>query len=331
MNALASPRPEWDNRHVESDGSPPPAVIEAAGVSLLYGDRPALNNLSLTVPRGSVFGLLGPNGSGKSTFITLLAGMERPPGGDLRVFGKPPAPALRARIGTVFQENALDPLMSVRETLTLAGHLFGIRGRALQDRMTALLEAFGLGERVDDGIGSLSGGMRRRLEMVRALLHDPELLLLDEPTTGIDPDERRALWDALLQRERGHRTILLATNDLAEADNVCDEVAFLRLGEVVAAGTSEALKRGLKRESVRLDWDNPDEADLATVAAWPDAGELTRTNGEIHITVDDASAFVPRLFAIAPHAIRSIRIEQSSLEDAYFQHVGRRARMEAPA
>lgn len=311
-------------------GSRPPAV-EATGISLLYGDRRALDDLTVSVPAGSVFGLLGPNGSGKSTFITLVAGMETPPEGNLRVFGREAAPALRSRIGTVFQENALDPLMSVRETLALAGRLFGLRGQALHSRMTQLLAAFGLGERIDDSISTLSGGMRRRLEMVRALLHDPELLLLDEPTTGIDPDERRALWEALLQRERGSRTILLATNDLAEADSVCDEVAFLRLGEVVATGTPEALKRGLKRESVRLTWDNPSETDLAAVAAWPDTGELTQDNGEIHITVDDASEFVPRLFAIAPHAIRSIRIEQSSLEDAYFQHVGRRPRVETPA
>ena len=331
MNALASRHGAWDNRTVDSDGGSPPAVIEAAGISLAYGDRRALDNLTLAVPAGSVFGLLGPNGSGKSTFISLLAGMERPPSGDLRVFGREPAPALRARIGTVFQENALDPLMSVRETLALAGHLFGLRGRVLHERMAELLEVFGLGERSAESISALSGGMRRRLEMVRALLHDPDLLLLDEPTTGIDPDERRALWDALLRSERGARTILLATNDLAEADSVCDEVAFLRLGQVVASGTPEALKRGLKRESVRLTWDSPDEGALATVAGWPDTGELTQDNGEIHITVDDASDFVPRLFALAPHAIRSIRIEQSSLEDAYFQHVGRRPRVEAPA
>jgi len=306
-------------------------VVEATGISLLYGERRALDNLTLTVPGGSVYGLLGPNGSGKSTFITLLAAMEQPPVGVLRVFDQPQAPALRARIGTVFQENALDPLMSVRETLVLAGRLFGLRRQFLHERVPQLLEAFGLGERIDDSISSLSGGMRRRLEMVRALLHDPHLLLLDEPTTGIDPDERRALWDALLNRERGTRTILLATNDLAEADNVCDEVAFLRLGQVVASGSPEALKRGLKRESVRLVWDSPDEADLAKVAAWPDTGELTQDAGEIHITVDDAAAFVPRLFSIAPHAIRSIRIEQSSLEDAYFRHVGRRPRVEAPA
>lgn len=331
MTGLASRHPAWDNRNVDSDGRPTTAAVEATAISLLYGDRRALDNLTLAVPTGAVFGLLGPNGSGKSTFITLLAGMERPPAGELQVFGKSPAAALRARIGTVFQENALDPLMSVRETLTLAGHLFGLRGRGLQHRMTELLGAFGLSERIDDSISSLSGGMRRRLEMVRALLHDPELLLLDEPTTGIDPDERRAVWDALLQRERGTRTILLATNDLAEADSVCDEVAFLRLGQVVATGSPEALKRGLKRESVRLAWENPEAAALATVAAWPDTGELTQGDGEIHITVDDAAEFVPRLFAIAPHAIRSIRIEQSSLEDAYFQHVGRRPRVEAPA
>jgi ABC-2 type transport system ATP-binding protein len=315
---------------VNRSGATTHPVVEATGVTLFYGERVALDELSIAVPRGVVFGLLGPNGSGKSTFISLLAAMERPPSGSLKVFGEAPSPRLRARVGTVFQENALDPLMSVKETLTLTGRLFGLDRSLLRERMADLLEAFGLSDRIGDSISSLSGGMRRRLEMVRALLHDPEMLLLDEPTTGIDPDERRALWDTLLNRERGSRTILLATNDLTEADGVCDEVAFLRLGQVVTGGTPDALKRGLKRESVRLSWENPSDAELATVAAWPGTGELTREGNEIQITVDDAADFVPRLFAVAPHAIRSIRIEESSLEDAYFQHVGRRQRAGLP-
>ena len=310
-------------------GQPPHAIIEARGVGLSYGSRRALDALDLVVPAGSVFGLLGPNGSGKSSFISLLAAMEQPAEGTLRILGESPRAALRARVGTVFQENALDPLMSVRETLTLAGRLFAMSRDLIARRTERLLSEFGLAERLDDHISTLSGGMRRRLEMARALLHDPELLLLDEPTTGVDPDERKALWTALLQGEKGRRTILLATNDLAEADSVCDQVAFLRLGSVVAAGAPDQLKRGLKREAVRLTWDSPTDAALAEIATWAGSGEVTREGNDVHITVDDASAFVPRLFALAPHAIHAIRIEESSLEDAYFQHVGARARLEA--
>lgn len=305
----------------------PLLAIESQDVRFAYGARNALDGLSLDVPAGSVFGLLGPNGSGKSTFITMLAAMERPRQGELRVFGEPPRAALRARVGTVFQENALDPLMTVAETLTLSGRLFGLSRAAIAERSQGLLGAFGLEGRLHDPVATLSGGMRRRLEVARALLHDPALVLLDEPTTGVDPDERKALWEALLGSRRD-RTILLATNDLTEADAVCDQVAFLRLGRVVASGTPASLKRGLRRESLRVTWASPSEADLAALAEWEGCGEATRDGDEVHLTVDDAAAFVPRLFQLAPGAIRAVRIEASSLEDAYFQHVGTRSRTE---
>lgn len=302
-----------------------PPVVEAAGIRYDYGERRALDGLTLSVPAGSVFGLLGPNGSGKSTFITLLAAMETPTEGTLVAFGRRPAAALRARLGTVFQENTADPLMSVAETLTLAGRLFGLARAVIRARSQELLQAFGLREREHDAVSTLSGGMRRRLEMARALLHDPELLLLDEPTTGVDPSERRALWGALLGSARGRRTILLATNDLHEADGVCDMVAFLQAGRVVACGTPAELKRGLRREVLRVTWPAASEGEIATVAGWPGVGPITREGDLVHITVDDASALAPRLFALGPGEIHALSIEQSSLEDAYFQHVGRRA------
>ncbi len=309
----------------------PPPIIEATDVVFEYGERRALDGLTLSVPAGSVFGLLGPNGSGKSTFVSLLAAMERPSAGQLSVFGEEPAAALRARVGTVFQENALDPLMTPTETLQLAGRLFGLSAGTIREQSKRRLAEFGLSERANDSVAKLSGGMRRRLEMCRALLHDPELLLLDEPTTGVDPDERQSLWAALLGRAGGSRTILLATNDLSEADQVCDHVAFIQAGRVMASGTPAELKQGLKRESVRVGWDSPTEEQLATVAGWAGEGQVTAHDGSVHITVDDASAFVPRLFALAPGAIRSVAIEKASLEDAYFRHVARRTQTVAGA
>lgn len=297
-------------------------AIEARQISWSYGDRRALDGLTLDIPAGSVFGLLGPNGSGKSTFIAMVAAMERPSAGELRVFGKPPAAAFRAGIGTVFQENTADPLMSVAENLRFAGRLFGLRGSALITRVSDVLGQFGLAERAGDAAMTLSGGMRRRLEVARALLHNPELLILDEPTTGVDPGERRALWEAL-QPDAGRRTILLATNDLAEADGVCDQVAFLSAGKVVAEGTPADLKRGLRREAVRITWDSsPDQ--LREIAGWPSTGAVSISGGVVHVTVDDAAQFIPRLFALAPGEIRAVAVESSSLEDAYFQHVQQR-------
>jgi ABC-2 type transport system ATP-binding protein len=301
-------------------------AIEARGITRAYGDRVALNEFSLTVPNGAVFGLLGPNGSGKSTFISMLAAMERPANGTLSVFGEEPSTAVRRHVGTVFQENALDPMMTAEETLRLAGRLFGVPAAGLRQRSDQLLREFGLSERANSATSALSGGMRRRLEMARALFHDPKLLLLDEPTTGVDPDERRALWNALLGEERGRRTILLATNDLGEADAICDQVAFMQAGRVVASGTPSELKRGLRREALRVVWTDANDDQMAQVESWAGAGHVTRDGDIVHITVDSASEFVPRLFALAPGAIRSVSIETSSLEDAYFQHVSRRPR-----
>lgn len=301
-----------------------PPVIEARDLSFAYGERLALNHFSLSIPPGTVFGLLGPNGSGKSTFVTMLAAMDVPATGEISAFGEAPAAHLRARIGTVFQENATDPLMTVAETLSLAGRLFGMSRALIQDRSHELLDLFGLADRLHDATVSLSGGMRRRLEMCRALLHDPELLLLDEPTTGVDPEERRALWDALLARRDGRRTILLATNDLAEADTVCDLVAFVQAGHVVATGTPQDLKRGLKQESVRLEWPGVSAEQLKQIGEWAGT-EIVVDGPAIRVTVDDAATFVPRLFSIANGGIRSVNIQQASLEDAYFRHVSGRS------
>ncbi len=258
--------------------------------------------------------------------MALVAAMEAPQAGTLTVFGHRPTAALRARTGTVFQENAHDPLMTPRETLALAAQLFGLSSAPAQARASTLLARFGLADRAGDGIATLSGGMRRRLEMARALMHEPALLLLDEPTTGVDPGERRALWDAL--RDASERTVLLASNELAEADSVCDMVAFIDAGRVVATGTPLELKRGLRKESVRLDWEGVTPAQLAAVGAWPRVGDITADGDSVRLTVDNASALVPRLFELAPGAIRGVAIHAATLEDAYFRHVRARDGMD---
>jgi ABC-2 type transport system ATP-binding protein len=311
----------------QSGGDRPSALVVAAhDVSHYYGERAALNVFSLDVPRGAVFGLLGPNGSGKSTFISLLASTAPASSGSLSLFGQQPERSLRRRIGVVFQENALDPLMTVAETLALAGRLYGLKRSLIAGRSRELLDHFGLGGRAGDTVSTLSGGMRRRLEMARALLHDPDLLLLDEPTTGIDPGERRALWDGLLARQDGSRTILLATNDLAEADAHCDRAAFIKDGRVIASGTPAELKRGLRTHAVRVAWDEPSAAQIDDVASWPETGTVSRDGETVLVVCDDAAAIAKKLFDLAPSAIRGLTISSATLEDAYFQHVAGRTR-----
>jgi ABC-2 type transport system ATP-binding protein len=301
----------------------PAPAIRAANITRTYGDRRALDGFSLEVPAGSVFGLLGPNGSGKSTFIALLAAAQSPASGTLEVLGQAPSPGLRVRMATVFQENSADLLMRTAEYMHFSGRLFGLPRGDVGARARELLATFGLGERARDPVGTLSGGMRRRLEVARALMHRPELLILDEPTTGVDAEERAVLWANLRAASDGV-TILLATNDLVEADAVCDRVAFLRAGRVVASGTPAELKTGLRRESVRVTWHNFDSNVLPRLAALPGTGEITQDGDTTIVATDDAASFVPRMFELTPGLIRSVAIGSASLEDAYFQHVGRR-------
>lgn len=290
-----------------------------------YGEHRGLDNFSVAIPRGSVFGLLGPNGSGKSTFLSLIAAAEAPDSGAVRLYGREPDQEGRQRIGIVFQESTLDPTSTVADNLELSGRLFGLSRSECRTRAEELLQQFGLGDRYQQPITQLSGGMRRRVEVVRALLHSPDLLLLDEPTTGIDPGERQALWDALRTWPGEGKTVLLATNDLVEADGVCDYAAFIRDGRVVAAGRPQELKAGLQKEAIWLDWINPARDDLETVTTWPGVGSVSVQDTQVQITVDDASVVVPQLFALAPAAIKGVKIHPATLEDAYFHHVGIRA------
>ncbi|PFG75111.1 ABC transporter ATP-binding protein [Tepidiforma thermophila] len=299
------------------------SAVVAEGVRRQYGERVALDGFSLEVPEGSVFGVLGPNGSGKSTFLALVAGAERPPEGSLTILGGPPTRSVRARIGTVFQENASDPLMTPLEYLLFAAGLFGVTGRAARERSADLLERFGLAARANDPISTLSGGMRRRLEVARALLHRPALLLLDEPTTGVDPEERKLLWETVLA-ERGGATVLLATNDLHEADAVCDLVAFVQAGRVVATGSPAELKRNLRKQTVRVELHSASSEVEARIAELAGADNVAAANGELLLTTDDAPALAAQLLAAVGTAIRGLRIDEASLEDAYFQFVQRR-------
>jgi ABC-2 type transport system ATP-binding protein len=299
------------------------SAVVAEGVRRRYGERIALDGFSLIVPEGSVFGVLGPNGSGKSTFLALVAGAERPPEGSLTILGGPPTRSVRARIGTVFQENASDPLMTPLEYLLFAGRLFGVAGRAARERSADLLERFGLAARAKDPISTLSGGMRRRLEVARALLHRPALLLLDEPTTGVDPEERKLLWETVLA-ERGGATVLLATNDLHEADAVCDLVAFVQAGRVVATGSPAELRRNLRKQTVRVELHSASSEVEARIVELAGAENVTAANGELLVTADDAPALAAQLLGAVGTAIRGLRIDEASLEDAYFQFVQRR-------
>ncbi len=288
--------------------------------------------VSLSVAAGEAVGLLGPNGSGKSTILSLVAGFLAPQAGSVRLDGEPLSAPLRRRLGVVFQEPSLDPLMTVSESLRLHGRLFGMGGAGLRDRIDELLARMGLRERAGDRVETLSGGLRRRLELARALLHAPSLLLLDEPSLGLDPDARAALWDLLDGVRDAGTALLLATNDVSEAERACDRVAFLQAGRVIALGAPAELRRELRRDSVRVEWPSAPADAAAALATIAGVGSVRTAAGPgagtvLHVTADDASAFVPALFALAGShgtagGISGIHIHESTLEDAYFQRAG---------
>lgn len=296
-------------------------AVEAKDVVFEYDGHRALDRLSLTVPMGSIFGLLGPNGSGKSTLLTLLAGLREPAAGSLTVLGETPSLRLRSRIGLLFQEASLDPLMKVREILWLHGRLFGMPTYRLRRRIAETLETVGLADRAGAFVRTLSGGMKRRLELARALIPEPQLLLLDEPTTGLDPESEQALWSHLREINARGTTIVLSTNKVPEADRHCQTVAFIHKGRVAAQGTPAGLKAGLKHDGVWLEGDF-DHQTVDEVASWPGVGQVKWAPPVLHVTVDDASTFAPRLFQLAGTRVRALRLREATLEDAYFDYAG---------
>ncbi len=226
------------------DGGDPTVVIRALGVAKRFGEFEALKSLDLEVRAGECVGLLGPNGAGKSTFIGCLYGVVVRDGGELSVFGEDPAfraRAIKRRIGVVPQENALDEELTVLENMRIYSRFEGLSRAEAQDRIPALLEHMSLEKKKDATIKTLSGGMKRRLAFVRALLSDPELLILDEPTTGLDPSVRHLLWERVTSyRERG-KSILVTTHYMHEAEMLCDRVFILDRGNVVATGSPREL------------------------------------------------------------------------------------------
>jgi ABC-2 type transport system ATP-binding protein len=306
----------------EAPGAGAAPAILLDDVSFAYGERTALDGVSLRVPAGSIFGLLGPNGSGKSTLLSLLIGRRAATRGAVTVLGQPPSAALRQRIAIVFQEPSLDPHMTVSETMALQARLFGLRRDEGARGTARLLDRVGLADRASSATATLSGGMKRRLELARALLPSPDVVLLDEPTLALDPDSRLALWQHLVEASAAGCTLLLATNDVYEAERYCQTVALLEEGRVIAEGAPSELKRELRREAVRIDWRHDPGAETTAMETWPGVGHVRLAGHTTHVTTDDASAFLARLFETSGRDVVGVHIEQSTLEDVYFQLVG---------
>ena len=298
---------------------PGPAAVECAGLGRDYGEVRALDGLDLTVPRGALVGLLGPNGAGKTTAMLLLATLLAPSRGSARVFGRDVAGerrAVRRRLGLLFQETSVDGLLTVEENLLFAARLAGLGGRLARAAVLDAVERVGLGERLHHSARTLSGGWRRLVDIARATLHHPDLLILDEPTVGLDPEHRERIWSivAALRREHG-TTVLFSTHYLTEAEPA-DRAVLLARGRVVASDTPAAFRGGIGDEVAEID--GPGAERLAR--ALRGLGAVTvmlRTERGYRVGLRGPREPVVELAGRAPEITR-LALRPSSLEDAYF-------------
>ncbi len=311
------------------DATSPPAV-ELEELRRLYGDRAALDGVSFRVADGELFGLLGPNGGGKTTLFRVLSTLLRPTSGSVRVLGHalPGAQeAVRRAIGVVFQSPSLDVKLTVRENLLHQGHLYGLRGADLASRIARNLAWVGLDERRGELVERLSGGQKRRVELAKGLLHDPRLLLLDEPSTGLDPAGRRDLWDHLakLRDERGV-TSLVTTHLMEEAER-CDRVGILDHGKLVALGTPEELRASVDGDVVMAVPRVASRLDTLRAGVERNAGADARCiGGAVRVESTDGGALVQLLLAELGAELASVTVGKPTLEDVFLRLTGREFR-----
>ncbi|MDZ7268711.1 MAG: ATP-binding cassette domain-containing protein [candidate division KSB1 bacterium] len=298
-------------------------LVEIENLTHSYNGRPALRGVGFSVSAGEIFGILGPNGGGKTTLFRILATLLQADGGHARVGGCDVAQQpqqVRRLLGVVFQSPSVDGKLTVAENLQHQGRLHGLHRALLEQRLTALLQRFGLQERRRELVENLSGGLRRRVELAKSLLHQPALLLLDEPSTGLDPGARRELWDLLrhLQISEGV-TVLLTTHLLEEAEK-CDRLAILDAGRLVALGTPEELKARIGGDVIMLDSPQPELLRMRCRELFQI--EATVVDGRLRLERDRGHEFVPKLIEAFPGRITSLTIGKPTLEDVFIKETG---------
>jgi ABC-2 type transport system ATP-binding protein len=301
------------------------AAIEISSVRHRYGEREALRGVTLSIEKGEVFALLGPNGGGKTTLFKILSTLMPPREGSVRVLGcdlATEAAKVRPRLGVVFQRPGLDPKLTVAENLRHHGHLYGRSGASLRRRIAELLDRLDLADRRDDLVETLSGGLARRTELARGLLHSPELLLLDEPSTGLDPGARRDFGNTLRElRDREGATVVLTTHYMEEAERA-DRVAVLHEGSLVALGRPDDLKRSVGGDVVVVHAEAP-EPMRARIRERLGL-EASLVDGALRIERPNGHELVRDLVAAFPGEVRSVTFGRPTLEDVFVHVTGRR-------
>ena len=308
-------------------------IIHVDGLVRRFGDVTAVDGLGLAVDRGEVYGFLGPNGAGKSTTVRVLCTLLAPTAGTARVAGLDvvaDAAAVRLHIGLALQEAALDEKQTGRELLELQARLYGLRGATLRRRLDDVIALADLGDAIDRLVGTHSGGMRRRLDLAAALVHDPDILFLDEPTTGLDPVSRTAVWEEVqrLRRERG-ATIFLTTQYLEEADALSDRVGIIDQGRLVAEGTPSELKRQVGRDLVVVELGGDAAGAAEAVADLPGVDDVRLAERTLVVVAADGAAVVgPVAVRLAEKgvAVASLTVRTPTLDDVFLEATGHRMR-----
>ena len=307
-------------------------MIVVDGLEKTYGqDVRALDGMTFAVPEGEVFGLLGPNGAGKSTTVRVLVTLTAADGGAASVAGHDvarEAAAVRRAIGYVPQASGVDREATGDENLLLQGRLHGMGGPELTRRVAELIALFGLEEKTRALVKTYSGGQKRRLDVAMGLVHHPQVLFLDEPTTGLDPEARATMWEELERLAAQERlTILLTTHYLEEADRLAQRVAIVSRGRVVVEGAPEALKRALRGDAVTVELAHGDAARArALVADMPGVAETLADANRVHARVEHGAEAVPTILGLLDDAgvvVNAVTVSRPSLDDVYLHHTGR--------
>jgi ABC-2 type transport system ATP-binding protein len=308
-------------------------AIEVNNLRKSFGDLQAVQDASFNVNQGEVLGLLGPNGAGKSTVLSILSGLLAPDGGEAFIMGHSvirEAELAKASLGVVPQDIALYPDLSARENLDFWGRMYGLRGKALKTRVDEVLEIIGLADRQKDHVGKFSGGMKRRVNIGAALLHKPEVVIMDEPTVGIDPQSRRHILDNVKDLNRKGMTVLYTTHYMEEAAELSHHIAIMDQGKVIAYGTHDELIK-LVGGQTRIDLALNTESEKV-LAAWKAVEGVSRIdaqNGGVTLLVDDSNRVLPRLFDTASEKgvrITGVDIQEPNLEMVFLHLTGRALR-----
>ena len=308
-----------------NSASEPAALIRARGLTKVFGERTAVAGIDFEVRDGEFFGFLGPNGAGKTTTMRMIAGVSPRTSGTLEIFGQDPdlhGSEIRAQIGVVHQQETLDMELTVRENLLIFGRFFGMERPSIATRADELLELFQLSDRAKDQVEPLSGGMKRRLSIARSLIASPRVLMLDEPTTGLDPQARHLLWDALQRLKRGGTTIVLTTHYMDEAEQLCDRLVVMDQAKIVAEGSPRQLiVEHASREVLELRFPNGTESiDTNVLEGIGDRYE--RLAERVIVGCENGEAAHARALE---HGLNpeSWLVRRSSLEDVFLRLTGR--------